>query len=122
MTTLAKDALWEVAMETLTIELSTEVHKLLLRRAAEAGLEIEAMAAEAIRRWLLLPNEAQRMRIKRERVRQKLRDAGLIRPISEELRKMIIPNVRHEDVEAAFARAGGKPLSQIIIEQRGPKL
>jgi len=26
-----------------------------------------------------------------------------------------------EDVEAALARVGGKPLSEIVLEQRGPK-
>jgi hypothetical protein len=26
-----------------------------------------------------------------------------------------------EDVEASLARVGGKPLSEIVLEQRGPK-
>jgi hypothetical protein len=109
-------------METLTVELPTEVYQSLQKQAAEKGLKVETVAIEAIETWLLLPSEPERRRIKRERIRQKLQDAGLIRPLSDQLRKMIIPDVKHKDVEAAFARAEGKPLSQIVIEQRGPKL
>jgi hypothetical protein len=108
-------------METLTVELPIEVYQRLRKRATEKGMKIEAVAAEAIKTWLLLPSEVQSQRIKRERVREKLQKAGLIRPLGDELRRMIISDVKHEEVEAAFVRAGGKPLSQIIIEQRGPK-
>ena len=54
-------------------------------------------------------------------MRQALRAAGLLVELSPTLRARIDPTVRQEDVEASLARAGGKPLSEIVLEQRGPK-
>ena len=104
-------------MDILTLELPKDLLALLQKRAVEKGEEPQRVVLEILQKELA--PEAKR---KRERVRQKLREAGRIRPLGDELRKMIIPDVKHEDVEGAFARAGGKPLSQIVIEQRGPKL
>jgi len=35
---------------------------------------------------------------------------------------LIRPEVCHADVEAALARAGAQPLSEIMLEQRGPQM
>ena len=58
----------------------------------------------------------------REQVIEVLQASGLVRPLSEGLRQMTDPTITHEEVEAALAKAGGKPLSEIIIEQREPKM
>ena len=57
----------------------------------------------------------------RERARQVLRAAGLLTELGPNLRKLADSTVRLEDVQAALARAGGKTLSEIVLEQRGPK-
>ena len=57
----------------------------------------------------------------RERARQVLRAAGLLTELGPNLRRLADSTVRLEDVQAALARAGGKTLSEIVLEQRGPK-
>jgi hypothetical protein len=57
----------------------------------------------------------------REKVRRALRAAGLLTELSDGLRARIDSTVRLEDVESSLARAGGKTLSEIVLEQRGPK-
>ena len=57
----------------------------------------------------------------RERARQVLRAAGLLTELGPNLRKLADSTVRLEDVQAALARVGGKTLSEIVLEQRGPK-
>jgi len=100
-------------MATLTLELPKDLLKLLQKRAVERGEELQETALRILEREL-----AAEAKSERERVIEVLQAAGLIRPLSEELRQMIDSTVTHEEVEAAFAKAGGKPLSQIIIEQR----
>ena len=54
--------------------------------------------------------------------RQILQAAGRVRSLSPALQQRIIPGVTLEEVRASLARAGGQSLSEIILEQRGPKL
>jgi len=56
----------------------------------------------------------------REKARQALREAGLLTELHPDLIRLANLNVSLEDVQASLARAGGKPLSEIILEQRGP--
>ncbi len=51
-----------------------------------------------------------------------LQTSGRVRPLGEALRRKIIPGVTLEEVRASLARTGGQPLSEIVLEQRGPKL
>jgi len=104
-------------MDILTLEMPKDLLALLQKRASERGEEPQKAALRILEKEL-----APEAKSERELVIQTLQEAGLIRPLSEELRQMIDPSVTHEEVEAAFARAGGKPLSEIVIEQRGPKL
>jgi hypothetical protein len=46
---------------------------------------------------------------------------GRIRPLSQTLRRKIIPGVTLEEVRAALTRANDLPLSELILEQRGQK-
>lgn len=56
------------------------------------------------------------------RVRESLQSAGLLRTLSPHLQQKIIPGVTLEQVRESLRKAGGKPLSEIIIEQRGPRV
>lgn len=53
--------------------------------------------------------------------RQILEAAGRVRPLSPALRRKIIPGVTLEEVRTALDRAGGPPLSEIILRQREPQ-
>jgi len=100
-------------MTTLTLELPKDLLRLLQKRAVERGEEPQETALRILEREL-----APEAKSERERVIEALQAAGLIRPLSEELRQMIDPTITYEEVEAALAKASGKPLSEIIIEQR----
>lgn len=56
----------------------------------------------------------------RDRAREVLRAAGLLAKPSPEMRERAARSTATlEEVSAALSRAGGTPLSEIIIEQRG---
>lgn len=57
----------------------------------------------------------------RPSVREVLQGTGRLRELSPHLMEKIIPGVTLEQVREALGRAAGKPLSEIVIEQRGPK-
>jgi hypothetical protein len=99
----------------LTLELPLELQQLLQRRAARTRKEPRQVAIEILQKELAAEEKP---RNERERVVEVLQRAGLLRPLSDELRKIADPAVTHEEVRAALCRAGGKPLSEIIIEQR----
>lgn len=48
-------------------------------------------------------------------------EAGRLRPLGSALEEMMVSDSVLEEVREALAKAGGKPLSEIIIEQRGRK-
>lgn len=52
-------------------------------------------------------------------VRQVLGAAGRLRPLGRRLEESIRAGATLEETRRAFEQAGGEPLSQIIIEQRG---
>ena len=58
----------------------------------------------------------------RARARHALREAGMLVELRPGLQRLIRPEVCHEDVEAALARAGAPPRSEIILDQRGPQM
>jgi len=99
----------------LTLELPLELQQLLQRRAARTRKEPRQVAIEILQKELAAEEKP---RSERERVVEVLQRAGLLRPLSDELRKIADPAVTHEEVRAALGRAGGKPLSEIVIEQR----
>jgi predicted transcriptional regulator len=107
-------------MTTLTIDLSPEVYE---RLRAEA--ERSRQSAEAIvQQWLAerLNTATPTAPDERERTREVLRAAGLLAELSPALRKRAESSTATlEEVSAALERAGGKSLSEIVLEQRGPK-
>jgi len=54
-------------------------------------------------------------------VREALQSTGRLRELSPQLKQKIVPGATLEQVREALGRAAGMPLSEIVIEQRGPK-
>lgn len=106
-------------MTTLTMELPPEAYRRLHEEAKRLGKPPQLVAQEWLVEWLTEP--ALPTGSDCEKVRQALRSAGLLTRLSPQLRRLADPTVRLEDVRAALARAGGSPLSEIILEQREPK-
>ncbi len=104
-------------MSTLTVELSPELLERLQAEANQRQEPPERTAVTLLEERLAPPAEPEES----EKVRRVLREAGLLSELSPGLRARIKQTVRHEDVVTALDRAGGKPLSEIILEQRGPK-
>ena len=106
-------------MTMVTLELPPETYHRLHEEADRQGKSPQLVAQEwLIERLSPLPPAPDSTR---ERVRQAFRAAGLLVDLSPDLRVRADPTVHLEDVEASLARAGGKPLSEIVLEQRGPK-
>ncbi|MBM4466895.1 MAG: hypothetical protein FJ014_15315 [Chloroflexi bacterium] len=104
-------------MTTLTLELPKDLLRLLQERASEREQELQEVALRILQKEL-----APEAKSERELVIQALQEAGLIRPLSEELRQMIDPSIDYEAVRRELAeRSFDPPLSQIIIENRGEK-
>ena len=107
-------------MATLTLELPPEVYHRLYEEANRLGKPPQVVVQE----WLIerlsvpipVPDSGER-----KKARRALRAAGLLVEQHSPLYQRVAQTVRLEDVEAALARAGGKPLSEIVLEQRGPK-
>ena len=123
-------------MTVLTLKLSPEAYRRLQEAAARLGKSPQAVAQE----WLAERAEqlttvheglARSSAIymvdvppvepedDRERAYQALRAAGLLTDLDPNLRRLADPMVHLESVRAALARAGGKTLSEIVLEQRG---
>ena len=102
-------------MTMLTIDLPPDVYQRLRVTAASSGKSVEELAGE----WLIerLPPKNDR-----ERVIEVLRSAGMLAEPTQWMREVAAQSTATlEEVQATFARIGGKPLSEIVIEMRGPK-
>lgn len=103
-------------MTILTLELSSEQYERLRAEAGRLGKPEEELAREWVAERLEKPKS------ERERAREALRAAGLLaEPTSEMKKRAARSKATLEEVRAALDRAGGKPLSEIILEQRGSK-
>jgi len=107
-------------MTTITVDLPPDIYRKLQEQAQRSGKPPELVAREWLAERLAAP---QAPLSERERAREALRAAGLLVEFSEEeqARAKAAVTMTLEEIQAAFARAGGKPLSEIILEQRGPK-
>jgi hypothetical protein len=112
-------------MTALTVELSPEVYDRLRAEAERQGKPPEGVVQELIAERLALPDAspaAPQSTPEREQVCAALRAAGLlVEPSPAMLARASRATMTLEEVSAALTRAGGKPLSEIILEQRGPK-
>ena len=108
----------EKTMSTLTLKVSTDIYAKLQKEADRLGKPLQAVIQE----WLT--EQADKLPAPdndRERARQALRDAGLLVEPGPKLSELADPTLNLEDVRNALGRARGKPLSEIALEQRGPK-
>jgi hypothetical protein len=106
-------------MTTLRMELPPDVYRRLLKEARHLGKSPQDVAQE----WVVerLMTRSGSGNDGRQKVREALQEAGLLSELSPNLRRLADPAVRLEDVKAALERAEGKALSEIILDQRGPK-
>lgn len=117
-------------MDTLIVQMPEKIREQLNKRALSEGKDPQSVAAEILTRELGVIAEPTQManpetptpyeseEVRRERVHRKLREQGILVELSDELKKYIIPGVDREAVFDEMSRVGGKPLSQIVIEQR----
>lgn len=106
-------------MTTLTLELPPELYERLRAEADRLGKPAPVVARELLAERLPSPPAPPD---ERERTRAVLRAAGLLAEPSPEMRRLAAESTMTlEEVSAALDRAGGQPLSEIILEQRGPK-
>jgi hypothetical protein len=105
-------------MTTLTLEVPPDLYERMRQEAAQAGRPIEILVEE----WLVGRFPPPTAADERARAREVLRAAGLLTEPGPELQRLASEaTMTLEEINAAFARAGGKPLSEVVIEQRGPK-
>ncbi len=106
-------------MTSLTIDLPTDVYQRLETAAARQGKPAAVPAQE----WLAEKStEAVAPMTERDRVRAALRTAGLLAELSPEEKRLAAQStLTLEEAQAIPDRTAGKPLSEIILEMRGPK-
>lgn len=104
-------------METLILNLQSELYQQLQLRASKRGKSPEELAAEWVAKRLNPKSVSER-----ERAREILRSAGLLVEPSQQMRKLASEvTMTLAEVQTKLDKAGGKPLSEIVIEQRGLK-
>lgn len=107
-------------MTLLTLELTSDLYKRLRRRAHRLGKTPQQLAEDLLTRELVeSPVEDNQEQVK---VTAALRAMGLLTELtSDEKRRAEAVTVTLSEVRAALDRTAGKPLSEVIIEMRGPK-
>ncbi|MBE7554801.1 MAG: hypothetical protein HS126_27430 [Anaerolineales bacterium] len=104
-------------MNTLTLELPAELYEDLRLESERRGESIQTLAQKLLAERLASPPPTER-----ERAIAALRAAGLLAELGPEMeRRAERSTMTLEEVQAALDRAGGKPLSELILEMRGPK-
>ena len=106
-------------MTELTVQLAPDVYQRLREEAIRLGKSPQAVAAEWLVEKLGLPKAISTG--DRDLARQTLRAAGLLAELGPHLCERADPTVCLEDVSEALGRAGGKPLSEVVLEQRGAR-
>ena len=103
-------------MPTMVINIPVELYEQLEAQARQTGTTPEGLTRELLETALHAQAKPQR-RIAREI----LQAAGRVRPLSDTLRRQIIPGVTLDEVRQTLSQAAGPSLSDIIQEQRGSK-
>lgn len=104
-------------MHTIMVDLPPESYQRLVEQAHRLG-----QAPAALSRMLLEAALQAYEAAPPKMAREILEAAGRIRPLSDTLRRKIIPGVTLDEVRAILSQASGPSLSDIIQEQRGEKL
>ncbi|HDQ70830.1 MAG TPA: hypothetical protein ENN19_01905 [Chloroflexi bacterium] len=100
----------------ITVRLSPTPYHRLQELARQAGKTPESLTREIVEQ--ALQDTASPMSSPPRTARQILEAAGRVRSLSPSLRQRIIPGVTLEEVRASLDKAGGPPLSEIILRQR----
>jgi len=103
-------------MPTMVINIPAEIYKQLEAQARQAGTTPEALTRELLETALHAHEKLQP-----RTAREILQAAGRVRPLSDILRRQIIPGVTLDEVRKTLSKSPGAALSDIIQEQRGPK-
>lgn len=105
-------------MNALTLELPTNLYERLLAESKRLGQPISNLVQIWLTERLLAPPVPS----EREQITQALRHAGLLTELGPDLKQQAEQcTVTLEEIRATLDRTQGKPLSEIILEQRGPK-
>jgi hypothetical protein len=103
-------------MTTMTLDLPSELYQQLQEEATRVGRPVEDLVTAWLQERLAPPKD------ERERTIAVLRAAGMLAEPSTEMKaRAAKATMSLVEVQAALDRAGGKPLSELIIEQRGLK-
>lgn len=103
-------------MTTLTLDLPAELYEGLRLESARRGETIQTLAQKLLAERLAPPPT------EREQAVAALQAAGLLAELGpEEKQRAARSTATLEEVRAALDRVGGKPLSELILEMRGPK-
>jgi hypothetical protein len=99
----------------MVIDIPVEIYKQIEAQARQAGTTPEALTRKLLQ-TALDAHEKPRPQTARE----VLQAAGRVCPLSDTLRRQIIPGVTLDEVRQALSAAAGPTLSDVIQEQRGP--
>jgi hypothetical protein len=106
-------------MTQMVLDLPAELYERLHSQAQRLGKPSKDVVRDLLAEHLPQPAPID----ERTRIVAVLRDAGLLADISpEEKRRAAECTVTLEEVQAALDSVDGPPLSELIIEMRGPKL
>jgi hypothetical protein len=101
----------------ITVRLSLIPYHRLQELARQAGKTTESLTREIVERAL---QETTSPATTPRTARQILETAGRTRSLGPALQEKIIAGVTLEEVRTALDKAGGPPLSEIILQQRAP--
>lgn len=103
-------------MTMIAINLPADLYQRLHAEAQRRGTTVEAAAAS------LLAAELQPVQDEKQHVTAALRAAGLLSELSsEEKQRASRSSLTLDEARAILSRPGGKSLSELVLEMRGPK-
>ncbi len=107
-------------MTTLTLEIPSNLYRRLYEEANRLGKSPQVVAQELLAERLATATPV--AEDEGEKARQILKKAGLLTELSPNVRRRAEASTATlEEVRAALDRVSGKPLSEIVLEQRGSK-
>lgn len=104
-------------MSTIIIEVPPETYRRLEEQSRRAGKSPEVYTRDLLETALQNYQESQP-----RTTREVLRALGRVRPLSENLRRRIIPGVTLEEVRKILAQTADPTLSETLLKQRGSDL
>ena len=106
-----------VDVSTIVVDVPPETYERLQEEARKAGKSPEALTRELLETSLHAREGVRHNKTARE----VLQASGKVRPLGKNLRRKIISGVTLDEVRASLTNAGGPPLSEIVLRQRGPR-